>query len=134
MNVALAAMSLAMCGGCGDDSASDESASSPDESALRRAADDFAFAVSSGDIAFLCEHLAGEARRQQGCGTDAADLGPFLRLGIRKAGDIRFVRVDRSTAIARFPDFRAPADASRAPTLIFERIGDEWKVTEIRAG
>ncbi len=126
------------CGGSdrGSGEASDELQGGT-RASIEQTLSDFAFYVEGASIPEMCRLLAGQARRDQGCGTNAADLGPQLRLAIDGPGDIRLDAIRGGRAIASFPDYRTKRDGVAPERLVRQKLilrevdPRTWKIVRI---
>jgi hypothetical protein len=125
-----AAAALALVAGCGGTN------SSPDDAQVHAVARAFARAVDpEANPAKLCALLVGEARRNQGCGTDGVDIGPLLQLAIDSPRDVRVVKVEGDEAVAEIPSIPLgrdhPKGAGPPQVLRLRKIDGKWKFARL---
>jgi hypothetical protein len=129
-SVFAAAVAVVLGAGCGG------SKSLSDEASVRAVADAFAHAVDpEANPAKLCALLLGEARRNQGCGTEGEDIGPLLQLAIDSERDVRVVKIQGDEAVAEIPSIPIgpghPKGAGPPQVLQLHKFDGQWRFTRL---
>ena len=133
--VPVAALVVLMAlGACGSEDSSQPSAA--DLAQLRDVLRAFARAVDpEANPAKLCALLVGEARRNQGCGTEGEDIGPLLQLAIDSERDVHVVEVEGDEAVARIPSIPLGPDHPKGTgppqVLRLRKIDGRWRFTRL---
>jgi hypothetical protein len=129
-SVFAAAVAVVLGAGCGG------SKSLSDEASVRAVADAFAHTVDpEANPAKLCALLLGEARRNQGCGTEGEDIGPLLQLAIDSERDVRVVKIQGDEAVAEIPSIPIgpghPKGAGPPQVLQLHKFDGQWRFTRL---